>query len=118
MSPDQAAGVVKYLQENPEAAKAAWQQAQSVLKTPGMANMMLAGTVRRFQTAWHAWAVFSACMGQRMGQRMRMGPCMHLRAHAAAMRLPCAPMRAQPLHPTYTHSRPMVLLLALRCSAR
>ena len=43
MAPDQAAAVVKYLQENPDAARAAWQQAQQVLQRPGMANMMLAG---------------------------------------------------------------------------
>jgi hypothetical protein len=38
MPADQAQGIIAYLQANPEAAKAAWAQAQSLLATPGLAN--------------------------------------------------------------------------------
>jgi hypothetical protein len=38
MPAEQAQGIIAYLQANPEAAKAAWAQAQSLLATPGLAN--------------------------------------------------------------------------------
>jgi hypothetical protein len=40
MTPQQAAGVIAYLQSNPEAAKAAHQQAQAMLQSPGLASQM------------------------------------------------------------------------------
>jgi hypothetical protein len=41
MPADAAKGIIEYLKANPEAAKAAWGQAQSMLKTPGLANAFL-----------------------------------------------------------------------------
>jgi Tfp pilus assembly protein FimV len=41
MPAEAAQGVIEYLKANPEAAKAAWQQAQAMLKTPGLAHAML-----------------------------------------------------------------------------
>jgi len=41
MPADAARGIIEYLKANPEAAKAAWGQAQSMLKTPGLANAFL-----------------------------------------------------------------------------
>eukprot|EP00877_Chromochloris_zofingiensis_P007586 jgi/Chrzof1/3080/Cz12g11010.t1 len=41
MSTEQAQGVVDFLKSNPQAAKAAWDQAQGMLKTPGFANAMV-----------------------------------------------------------------------------
>lgn len=38
MPAEQAQGIIAYLSANPEAAKAAWAQAQSLLATPGLAN--------------------------------------------------------------------------------
>lgn len=47
MPADQAAAVVAYLKSNPEAAKAALEQAHTVLRTRGMAEMMVAGQSRQ-----------------------------------------------------------------------
>jgi hypothetical protein len=41
MPAEAAQGVIEYLKANPEAAKVAWQQAQTLLKTPGLANALL-----------------------------------------------------------------------------
>jgi hypothetical protein len=46
MPADQAQGIIAYLQANPEAAKAAWAQAQSLLATPGLANAFVNMQVR------------------------------------------------------------------------
>ncbi|GBF96449.1 hypothetical protein Rsub_09248 [Raphidocelis subcapitata] len=43
MSSEQAVAVLDYLKSNPEAAKAAFQQAQAVMARPGMAQAMFAG---------------------------------------------------------------------------
>lgn len=38
MPAEQAAGIIEYLKANPEAAKAAWAQAQAIMQNPGLAN--------------------------------------------------------------------------------
>jgi hypothetical protein len=37
----QAQGIIEYLRENPEAAKAAWQQAQAIMQNQGLANAFI-----------------------------------------------------------------------------
>lgn len=41
MPADQAQGILAYLKSNPEAAKAAWAQAQSIMQSPGLANAFI-----------------------------------------------------------------------------
>ncbi len=38
MPAEQAAVIIEYLKANPEAAKAAWSQAQAIMQNPGLAN--------------------------------------------------------------------------------
>jgi hypothetical protein len=56
MPADQAQGILTYLKTNPEAAKAAWAQAQAIMQSPGLANqfinMSVSGTVA---AAGHWW---------------------------------------------------------------
>lgn len=54
MSTEQAQGVVDFLKSNPQAAKAAWDQAQGMLKTPGFANAMVNMQVSTGSTATDA----------------------------------------------------------------
>lgn len=46
MPADQAAGIIEYLKANPEAAKAAWGQAQAIMQNPGLANAFVNMQVR------------------------------------------------------------------------
>lgn len=41
MPADQAQGILTYLKTNPEAAKAAWAQAQAIMQSPGLANQFI-----------------------------------------------------------------------------
>lgn len=51
MPAEQAQGIIAYLSANPEAAKAAWAQAQSLLATPGLANAFVNMQVGRAAAA-------------------------------------------------------------------
>ena len=50
VSAEQANGIIQYLQANPEAAKLAYQQAQSMMQAPGFASAML-----QAQVVWLCW---------------------------------------------------------------
>jgi hypothetical protein len=41
MPADQAQGILTYLKTNPDAAKAAWTQAQAIMQSPGLANAFI-----------------------------------------------------------------------------
>jgi hypothetical protein len=41
MPADQAQGILTYLKTNPDAAKAAWSQAQAIMQSPGLANAFI-----------------------------------------------------------------------------
>lgn len=41
MPKEQAEGIIAYLKANPEAAKAAWQQAQAIMQNPGLSNAFI-----------------------------------------------------------------------------
>ncbi|KAF6255784.1 flagellar associated protein [Scenedesmus sp. NREL 46B-D3] len=58
MPAEQAQGIMAYLQANPEAAKAAWAQAQSLLATPGLANAFV--NMQSQADPTHSAAVYEA----------------------------------------------------------
>jgi hypothetical protein len=77
MPADQAMAVVEYLRNNPDAAKAAWEQAKTVLQTPGMADAMIAGQVRPSGArAWGAWGARAALTG--LAGLVERGACSRL----------------------------------------
>jgi hypothetical protein len=49
MPAEQAQGILTYLKTNPEAAKAAWSQAQAIMQSPGLANAFINMSVRHQQ---------------------------------------------------------------------
>jgi hypothetical protein len=59
MPAEQAQGLLAYLQANPEAARAAWAQAQSLLANPSLANAFMNMQVRE-GVLWIAVAAAAA----------------------------------------------------------
>jgi hypothetical protein len=51
MPAEQAQGILTYLKTNPEAAKAAWAQAQAIMQSPGLANAFINMSVRAVTAA-------------------------------------------------------------------
>ena len=54
LDPAVAKQVIEYLKANPEAAQQSYEQAHRMLRTPGMAQMMLDSKVLPFPHAWDA----------------------------------------------------------------
>jgi len=65
MPADQAQGILTYLKTNPDAAKAAWAQAQAIMQSPGLANAFINMQVGQDRTG----------QGGRVGGRVYVWHC-------------------------------------------
>lgn len=68
----QAAGIIEFLKANPAAAKAAWQQAQSIMQnrslTDAFLNMQVRRGVRLLNVRVHAWGWAVLPQQQQLGR--------------------------------------------------